>query len=43
VAAAKDGIGKYLTFYNNRRPHTALDRNTPDTVYFSCSRRLHNR
>jgi putative transposase len=36
VAAAKDGIGKYLTFYNTRRPHTALDRNTPDTVYFNC-------
>jgi len=36
VAAAKDRIGKYLTFYNTRRPHTALDRNTPDTVYFNC-------
>jgi putative transposase len=34
VAAAKDGIGKYLAFYNGRRPHTALDRNTPDNVYF---------
>jgi putative transposase len=34
VAAAKDGIGKYLTFYNTRRPHTALDRTTPDIVYF---------
>jgi putative transposase len=34
VAAAKDGIGKYFTFYNGRRPHTALDRNTPDNVYF---------
>jgi len=34
VAAAKEGIGKYLTFYNTRRPHTALDRTTPDTVYF---------
>jgi len=35
VAAAKDGIGKYLIFYNTRRPHTALDRTTSDTVYFS--------
>jgi putative transposase len=34
VAAAKAGIGKYLLFYNGRRPHTALDRNTPDSVYF---------
>ena len=35
VAAAKDGIGRYLTFYNTRRPHMALDRTTPDTVYFN--------
>ena len=34
VAAAKDSIGKYFTFYNSRRPHTALDRDTPDNVYF---------
>jgi transposase InsO family protein len=34
VAAAKSGIGKYFTFYNSRRPHTALDRQTPDHVYF---------
>ena len=35
VAAAKAGIGKYFPFYNRRRPHTALDRQTPDTVYFN--------
>ena len=34
VAAAKAGIQRYFAFYNNRRPHTALDRNTPDNVYF---------
>ena len=34
VAAAKDGIAKYFAFYNGRRPHTALDRDTPDAVYF---------
>lgn len=34
VAAAKSGIGKYFSVYNNRRPHTALDRHTPDTVFF---------
>jgi putative transposase len=34
VAAAKAGIQRYLAFYNSRRPHTALDRNTPDNVYF---------
>jgi putative transposase len=34
VAAAKSGIEKYFAFYNTRRPHTALDRQTPDAVYF---------
>jgi putative transposase len=34
VAAAKAGIQRYFAFYNSRRPHTALDRNTPDNVYF---------
>lgn len=34
VAEAKSGIGKYFLFYNARRPHTALDGATPDTVYF---------
>ena len=35
VAEARDGIGKYLTFYNTRRPHQALDGNTPDKAYFT--------
>ena len=34
VAAAKSGIEKYVSFYNSRRPHTALDGATRDTVYF---------
>ncbi len=34
VSAAKAGIGKYFAFFNTRRPHTSLDRQTPDTVYF---------
>ena len=34
VAAAKDGIGKYFVLLQRRRPHTALDRDTPDNVYF---------
>jgi putative transposase len=28
-------IGRYLTFYNGRRPHSSLDRRTPDHVYFN--------
>ena len=35
VSAAKAGIARYLQFFNTRRPHSALDRQTPDTVYFS--------
>ena len=34
VTAARNGIGRYMEFFNTRRPHTALDRQTPDTVYF---------
>jgi len=35
VSAAKVGIARYVAFYNTRRPHTALDRETPDHVYFT--------
>lgn len=35
VSAAKAGIDRYVGFYNGRRPHRALDRQTPDIVYFS--------
>jgi putative transposase len=34
VGAAREGISRYITFFNTRRPHTALDRCTPDAVYF---------
>jgi putative transposase len=30
---AEEGIGKYLTFYNQKRPHQALNHRTPDQVY----------
>jgi putative transposase len=35
VSAAKEGIGRYVTFYNSRRPHRALDGSTPDAFYFA--------
>lgn len=35
---AKAGIGKYIDFYNNARPHSTLDGSTPDEVYFSSPR-----
>jgi putative transposase len=35
VSEARASIGRYLTFYNGRRPHSSLDRRTPDQAYFS--------
>lgn len=35
VSDARLGIGRYLAFYNSRRPHSSLDRKTPDQVYFN--------
>jgi putative transposase len=35
VPEARQSIGRYLDFYNGRRPHTSLDRRTPDQVYFN--------
>ena len=30
VSEARRSIGRYLAFYNHRRPHSSLDRRTPD-------------
>ena len=35
VAEARSSIGRYLEFYNGRRPHSALDRRTPDQAYYN--------
>ena len=35
VSEARASIGSYLTFYNGRRPHSSLDRQTPDQAYFN--------
>ena len=34
VSAAHQGLERYLTFYNQTRPHRALDGKTPDQVYY---------
>jgi len=34
VGEARRSIGRYLDFYNRRRPHSSLDRKTPDEAYF---------
>jgi putative transposase len=35
VPEARASIGKYLDFYNSRRPHQSLGRQTPDQAYFT--------
>ena len=37
VSEARSSIGRYLAFYNHRRPHSSLDRRTPDEAYFTPS------
>ncbi len=34
VSAAHQGLERYLMFYNQTRPHQALDGQTPDQVYY---------
>jgi len=35
VSEARASIGRYLNFYNDRRPHSSLDGSTPDRAYFN--------
>jgi putative transposase len=35
VAEARSSIGRFLEFYNGRRPHSGLDRCTPDQAYYA--------
>ena len=37
VPEARAALARYLTFYNARRPHSSLDRQTPDQAYFNAS------
>ena len=37
VSEARASIGRYLQFYNTLRPHSALDRQTPDEAYFGSN------
>jgi putative transposase len=37
VPQARAALARYLTFYNARRPHSSLDRQTPDQAYFNAS------
>jgi putative transposase len=35
VAEARASIGRYLEFYNRKRPHSSLNARTPDHAYFN--------
>src|SRR3712207_4738321 len=35
VGQARASLGRYLDFYNRKRPHSSLDRQTPDQAYFT--------
>ena len=34
VAEARLGIAGYVDFYNRERPHSSLDKQTPDEAYY---------
>lgn len=34
ISEAKASLARYFAFYNQRRPHAALERKTPDALYF---------
>lgn len=36
VSEARDSLAKYFEFYNRRRPHSSLDRMTPEQFYFNA-------
>lgn len=35
VGEARASLGRYLNFYNTKRPHSSLDARTPDYAYFN--------
>jgi putative transposase len=35
VSDARASIARYICFYNGKRPHSSLDRRTPDHAYFT--------
>ena len=35
VAESRNSLASYFSFYNSRRPHSSLDRQTPDQAYFT--------
>jgi putative transposase len=40
VADAKTALASYIEFYNSARPHSSLDKKTPDEFYFAAPTQL---
>jgi putative transposase len=40
VSEARSKIGRYIEFYNSRRPHSSLGTQTPDQAYFNLEEAL---
>lgn len=40
IATARRSLGRYFAFYNTERRHQALDRRTPDSVYYEPAAKL---
>jgi putative transposase len=40
IPAARASLGRYFAFYNTERRHQALDRRSPDSVYYESAVRL---
>jgi putative transposase len=38
VSEARERLGRYIDWYNRRRPHSSLDGRTPDQAYFNQQR-----
>ncbi len=43
VKEARGSIGRYLNFYNGRRPHSSLGGQTPDQAYINLARQSRRR
>ena len=37
MSHARESLARFIAFYNTGRPHSSLDRQTPDEVYFAHS------
>lgn len=43
VSEARESFRNYIAFYNQRRPHQALNYKTPDSVYFNDNKNINHK